>query len=70
LLQTGCVDAKSVQQHFGYFAIRTDREFATLCVRLKNLVAKVNALIADEDARTCDEPSDLVLALATKGAAP
>jgi hypothetical protein len=70
LLQAGCVDAKFVQQHFGYLAIRTDREFAALCIRLKNIVAKVHALIADEDARTCDEPSDLVLALATEGAAP
>jgi len=41
-----------------------------LSFRLENLIAKLHALVANEDARARDKPADLVLALATKGAAP
>jgi hypothetical protein len=66
LLQARSVDAKLVQQHFRYLTVGPDREFTTLSFRLENLIAKLHALVADEDARTRDKPADLVLALATK----
>jgi len=59
-----------VEQHLHDLAVGSNGEVAALCVRLENLAAKLHALVADEDARTRDKPADLVLAFATKGAAP
>ena len=70
LLQASYVDAKLVQEHFRHLAVGPDRELSPLSFRLENLIAKLHALVANEDARPRDKPADLVLALATKGAAP
>ncbi len=69
LLQPGRVDAKLIEQHLRHLAIGPNREFTVLSLRLKNLIAKLHTLVADEDARTGDELANLVLALAAKGAA-
>src|SRR5712691_5270256 len=69
LLQAGRVDTQLVQQHFCHFAVWPNRELIVLSLRLENLVAKVHALVANEDTRTRNKPADLVFALATKRAA-
>ena len=69
LLKARRIDAQLIQQDLRYLAVRPDGEF-TASFRLENLIAKLHALVTDEDPRTCDQPAALVLALATKGAAP
>ena len=66
LLQPGRIDAKLIEEDFRHFAIGPDREFTGLWFRLKNLIAKPDALVADEYPRTGDEPAHLVSSLSAK----